>query len=96
MLDVPEGQKVLLHFDMALEPETVLRAFSDIGDVANRLGIARALGCAKSPHLIGKINQCVDYGWLDVHVLRLPNGVDMFLYTLTDAGWQTSVSYAKR
>lgn len=79
-----EAQTMLWNFDQPLSVGQVVDVFPDTQTYLTRKQIAHALRRAKSPTLIARINEAVGLGLLQVHMWRLPNGVDMFSYTLAD------------
>lgn len=78
-------QLKLLKFDQPLSCADVLRAWDADVWLSRRMVSAR-LGCAKSPTLVSRIEQCVEAGWLLKEDQELPNRVRMFWYALTLEG----------
>jgi len=86
-------QRNLLNFDRRIIPEDVLRVVRVAASPMTRRGIADALGCAKSPSLIAAVVETVMRGWLEVTFYALPNGVNMYVYTITEKGEQAYQYY---
>jgi len=78
-------QTMLWNFDQPLTPEEILCAAPREGRFT-RLMLARALRRAKSPTLIEKLHLCCKLNWIEYELVRLPNGVEMYTYMLTDLG----------
>lgn len=79
------AQTMLWNFDQPLSPETVLCAAPREGRFTRRM-IARELRRAKTPTLYQALNHLVQLNYLEVEMVTLPNGVDMYTYMLTDLG----------
>lgn len=80
------AQTMLWNFDQPLSVGQVVSVFPDAQTHLTRKQIAHALRRAKSPTLIARINEAVGLGELQAHLWRLPNGVDMYSYTLAKRG----------
>jgi len=80
------------EFDPCDENE-IIWCFPNKKDFYSRRDIAAALFRAKSPTLIRCIDQAVGRGWLETTTQRLPNGVDMFLYRLTEEGHAAQIPF---
>lgn len=50
-----------------------------------RTQIARAINRKKSPHLTTVLNQMVEEGILQCHIIQFHNGVSGYVYSLTEA-----------
>jgi len=75
----------LLGFDQPLTDAEILRAFAP-GEFFTRKMLAEKLGRSKSPTLVTRINRMAQEGLYSVQTHTLPNGVDMWIYSLTEAG----------
>lgn len=78
-------QQRLFKFDQPLRDGDILWVFIN-QEFMTRREIAKALGCAKSPSLVRVLDRMVEDGFLTVGIKPLPNGVDMYVYNLTNAG----------
>jgi hypothetical protein len=81
---MPE-QKPLLMFDKPLTDWDILRVI-ETQECITRLQFARRLGITKSPTLIARLHRMSDEGIFAITLYTLPNGVDMYCYTLTGHG----------
>jgi len=86
-------QLKMLLFDQRITALDAARACAS-GDIMTRKMIANALGCAKSPTLIAAVSDAVAQGLLQAVLKRLPNGVDMFVYQITENGYQAALNAA--
>jgi len=73
-------QPKLLKFDAPLSTEEVMIAMSHHIGWWNRKQLAETLGCAKSPSLVKVLNQAITDGLLYWSTIKMPNGVDMWIY----------------
>jgi len=78
-------QTMLWNFDQPLSPEDVMCAAPREGRFT-RLMLARNMRRAKSPTMIAQLHECCNKGWIEYELVKLPNGVDMYTYMLTDLG----------
>lgn len=78
-------QKALLQFDMPLTDDDILFVLAQ-NEFFTRKMIADRLGRAKSPTLVARLNRMASEGLFDVQYHKLPNGVDMWVYSPTQAG----------
>lgn len=78
-------QARLWNFDEPLTDREVLGAFCDVQPMSRRQ-VARQLNRSKSPTLVTRLNNLAAQGYLSIQFVRLPNGVDMWTYQLTDEG----------
>jgi len=76
---------MLWNFDQPLSTEDVMCAAPREGRFT-RLMLARSMRRAKSPTMIAVLHQCCHFGWIEYELVKLPNGVDMYTYMLTDLG----------
>lgn len=89
---MPEKQLRMWNFDQPLSDGEVLLAF--IGEqLMTRREVAQKLRRAKSPTLVSRMNRLASEGLLHVEFYTLPNGVDMWVYSLTEQG-QTAAMIA--
>jgi len=78
-------QNKLWNFDEPLTDREVMLAFEE-GRTMTRRNIAEKLRRSKSPTLVSRMNRLAQEGYLKVEFYTLPNGVDMWLYTMTEKG----------
>jgi len=79
-------QTMLWNFDQPLSYIDVLRAVGESGNWVSRRMVAERLRRAKSPSLVAKLNDLVNDGFLCCEDRRLPNGVGMLVYSITEKG----------
>lgn len=87
-------QAKLMPFDEPLTDGEVLHVFG-VGDWLTRRLIAEKLRRAKSPTLIARTNKLAREGFLRVEFHRLPNGVDMWCYQITEKGVEAREEWAR-
>jgi len=78
-------QAPLLNFDLPLTDREILFVLNP-NEFFTRNELAKRLGRSKSPTLIARLNRMASEGLFEVQYHRLPNGVDMWLYSATEAG----------
>lgn len=78
-------QTKMWNFDEPLTDQDVLWAFRE-GRAMTRRDVALELRRAKSPTLVARMNKLVHEGFLSVEFQKLPNGVDMWVYSVTRTG----------
>lgn len=79
-------QAKLLKWDTTIDYVDILRCFAADEEWLSRLSIAQHLGVTKSPHLIRKLTDLVQGGFLELQLVGLPNKVDMYAYALSEEG----------
>jgi len=75
-------------FDQPMSAQDVLSVMPTTGEGLTRREIALALMRGKSPTLLARIAEAVGRGWLVYELIKLPNQVDMYVYKLTEAGYE--------
>lgn len=78
-------QMLLLTFDQPLSDFDIFRVVIP-NEFFTRKMLADRLGRAKSPSLITRLNRLTSEGFFSVVYHALPNQVDMWVYSLTEAG----------
>lgn len=81
-------QEKLWNFDQPMSYRDVLTAVNEAGNWVTRGQVARELRRSKSPTLIALLGELVESGYLAAQLLPLPNGVDMYKYSITETGVQ--------
>lgn len=76
-------QAVMWNFDQPLTDDEVLACFG-AGERLTRRQVALKLRRAKSPTLVTRLNALAQAGFLRVEFMTLPNGVDMWIYSLPE------------
>lgn len=79
-------QLKIWKFDEPISYYEILQAMPPKNTWISRAGVAEKITRSKSPTLIMKLTDLVVDGFLDINAVRLPNGVDMFVYTITERG----------
>jgi rRNA maturation protein Rpf1 len=64
--------------------ELILQAITEANSGLTRTQIANAIERTKTPHLIDLIEELVDEGHLTRHVKVFGNGVEGYIYSLTN------------
>lgn len=85
MRDIMEHQKAFGFFQPTTDTD-ICQLFSPQVPELSRADIARGLGRSKSPRLRAMLAELVADGRLTYRFIRLPNGVDMYVYSLTEIG----------
>lgn len=75
-------------FDQPMGIHDVLAVMPTNGAAVSRKEIADALMRRKSPTLLAVLGEAVGRGLIAPALIPLPNKVDMFTYSLTEAGYE--------